>query len=330
MTNLKPNVLYIIDAERWHPSEEEWRCRLSLLSSVERDRISRFKRPIGNGQFRTGPENADAKLSLLGRLMIRHVCARHLRLPSASLVRLDRTKFGKPILINDDNEDSDRQTSTANFSFNVSHTDGLVAMISSDQLQTRVGIDIACMRIPTRGTRANCEPMHEFFSHFQLDVFTAREWQTILRPTNVGAVCATLEFHQTAVDLFFIHWALKECYVKAVGEGIGFGLTKIEFELCWREPVGVATTSRLPDYATMRLNGELVKNVRFTLIYGSIVDDNNEFVRQSNVVFENNQREKPLYCIAIAIINDNNTDDDDDDNTSFDLENIQSLKAEFV
>eukprot|EP00730_Choanoeca_flexa_P017441 TRINITY_DN8406_c0_g1_i4.p1 TRINITY_DN8406_c0_g1~~TRINITY_DN8406_c0_g1_i4.p1 ORF type:complete len:148 (+),score=26.31 TRINITY_DN8406_c0_g1_i4:248-691(+) len=60
------------------------------------------------------------------------------------------------------------------------------------------------------------------------DIFTPNEWERI----------------KTADDPlreFYVHWALKESYVKASGEGVGLGLQRISFTSCLkttdREPV---------------------------------------------------------------------------------------------
>jgi phosphopantetheinyl transferase len=39
-----------------------------------------------------------------------------------------------------------------------------------------------------------------------------------------GNVCVALQ------RSFYVHWALKESYVKATGAGIGFGLPRISFQ----------------------------------------------------------------------------------------------------
>lgn len=328
--------LIIVCCDCWLPSEDEWQRALLCVSDEERTRIARFRRPQPNGAPNLiGRFNVDAKRSLLGRLIIRRVLC-NVYDCVASDIELKRSDFGKPLLRRPPPRQHSNNANQTIIEFNVSHADRLVAFFSTGVKQCSVGVDVVALQIPSRANRP-AEAMSEFFSHFQLDVFTANEWQTILRNTNTQSIDSRLEFHQHAVDLFFIHWALKEAYVKALGEGIGFGLTRIEFTLMHKheqrdenekEKTILAENNKeewikqedstsslstisienidsiqnclakktsdncekcdidqqrktLPNKVQMKLDGEIVENIEFQLIYGSF--ENNQTHQQFEI-----------------------------------------------
>jgi len=100
------------------------------------------------------------------------------------------------------------------WNFNVSHHGKYVCIVShSDQL---VGTDI--VDISTRSNGINSAA--EFIEIFK-DQLTPNETLHILsEPDEVSRYSA-----------FFIHWALKESYIKAIGLGLGFNLKEIEFSV---------------------------------------------------------------------------------------------------
>lgn len=115
-----------------------------------------------------------------------------------------------------------------------------------------VGVDVVDM-----STRiASCTTIHECLNIFKRS-FAASEVERVLRePTE-----------EKQYEMFYLHWALKESYVKAIGEGLAPGLTHIAFvidleeshastlqPLQIEEPEVVLPTSRQDEAASRRIN----------------------------------------------------------------------------
>jgi len=196
-------VRWAINFEKWSPTEEVWQKAISMVPQEERARIMRFKRPTATG-YVVGKDNPNAKSSLIGQLLLRKMAHVQLGIPHRE-IHLDRTKEGKPYLVNP-------STKFPNFNFNVSHSGEFVA--GGCEPQWVVGVDV----METQLRRA--EPVSEFFRTMR-SCFTVTEWRTI---EGGGDDKANLR-------LFFIHWTLKESYIKAVGIGLGFELQRAEFTL---------------------------------------------------------------------------------------------------
>ena len=61
----------------------------------------------------------------------------------------------------------------------------------------------------------------EEFFNLMRGQFTNYEWSNIRGPAEP----------QKQVDQFYLHWALKESYIKAVGIGLGFELQRAQFSI---------------------------------------------------------------------------------------------------
>ena len=108
-------------------------------------------------------------------------------------------------------------------SFNISHTDGLVALaITRNQA---LGIDVEHLR-------ARSAPL-DAASQF----FTAHEAQALL-------ACPAHMQH----DRFFQYWTLKESYIKARGMGLSIPLDQFSFDLQRDAEVGISFDPRLDDH----------------------------------------------------------------------------------
>lgn len=141
----------------------------------------------------------DAKAAMIGRLLIRKAIADCLHLPYKE-IKLGRTEKGKPFLENPGQE---------NFSFNVSHHgDYAVLAASKDGL---VGVDV--MKYEVKSSVPN-------FFHTMRRQFTDSEWIQISKSAEESEQLKT----------FYRLWCLKESYVKALGTGIGYDLSKLNFE----------------------------------------------------------------------------------------------------
>jgi 4'-phosphopantetheinyl transferase len=124
-------------------------------------------------------------------------------------IQFGRTKENKPYLINKTNK-------FPNFNFNISHSGDYVVLASEPM--DLVGVDVMEMKIPNHKDKD--EDILDFFSNMK-DCFTSFEWSNIKFSNNL----------HKQVEQFFIHWTLKESYIKAVGIGLGFELQRAEFTL---------------------------------------------------------------------------------------------------
>lgn len=206
---------WLFNFEEWKPSEELWQHCLSLIPAEERDRIGRFKRPTKEGLI-VGRHNANAKSSLVGRLLLRK-CAREVL--GLEELAWRRTAEGKPFLLNTpDTEQFGTRCSVktgrvrAGYNMNLSHDGALVAFVGGADFV--LGVDVMA------NTRAGSEPSAEFFDMFS-DNFTAYEWSII----KSHAPSEPLLF-----ESFFHHWTLKESYIKSIG--YAFPLLPTVFLLC--------------------------------------------------------------------------------------------------
>lgn len=130
---------------------------------------------------------------------LRHILASHLGCSPAK-VPLQYTALGKPFI-----EGVDLQ-------FNLSHSGdfGVVAISSKDL----VGVDIE-----------RCESSHKPYYEIAKRFFTVTEFKALLHsPIRDGEA------------LFYYLWTQKEAFLKAIGEGLGFGLNCFEVSTDINEP----------------------------------------------------------------------------------------------
>ena len=202
--------LWAFNIDQWTPSEEEWAEALSLIEEEERNRVNRFKFPVGGGVYVTGRHNSSAKSTLIGRLMILALMSREV-FDDRKDAQLARTSKNKPCLRNPPNYD---------FNFNVSHS-GSWVVLAWDWCQL-VGVDV--MKVEVRGRDKRVE---YFLKDFKT-CFTSHEWDFIQ-----SGVAPTINTHIDAdtgrLHRFYWLWTLKEAYIKAVGIGLGFTLDRADF-----------------------------------------------------------------------------------------------------
>eukprot|EP01127_Copromyxa_protea_P024563 TRINITY_DN9745_c0_g1_i1.p1 TRINITY_DN9745_c0_g1~~TRINITY_DN9745_c0_g1_i1.p1 ORF type:complete len:294 (-),score=44.60 TRINITY_DN9745_c0_g1_i1:33-914(-) len=211
MENKAHRIRWAVNFEEWCPTQEEWQHALTFLQPEEVSRIGRFKRPIAAGVYLTGHENPDAKSSLIGRLLMRKVVHTICGLPYEN-IKMARTSKGKPYLVN-------KISGFTNFNFNVSHAGDYV--VCGAEYSHLVGVDV--MKVEVRGRsklHTESERIEEFFSDMQ-SCFTDKEWRKIRQPVTP----------HDRLTQFYLHWTLKEGYIKAVGIGLGFELLRAEFTL---------------------------------------------------------------------------------------------------
>jgi len=195
---------WAVDAAAWEPCHgsggAEFHFLLSLLPIAERPLVMR------------SPSLRDQKHCLLGRLLARRACARALGEASLSNFEIGRTKGQKPFL------KQPLPPYLPNFNFNVSH-DGRWVVLASDPLRL-VGVDISAPQ-RWRGD-AEDDKWLEDLSNLLFD----KEQAYIAREATV----------RERYSVFQRIWSAKESVTKAVGEGLDFGLGRIEVTLDGVDP----------------------------------------------------------------------------------------------
>jgi 4'-phosphopantetheinyl transferase len=177
------------------------RCR-ALLSEDERRRGERF-------HF-----EKDRRRHVITRALVRTTLSRYARVsPSDWSFRVNA--HGKPEVAN---EGSD----AAGISFNVSHTEELIALAVTSGVA--LGVD--------------AEAVHRR----PAPVGVARRWFTAPEATALAQLPP-----QSQDEGFFQYWTLKESYVKARGMGLSIPLDKFGFELTRSDGIEVSIDAVLED-----------------------------------------------------------------------------------
>ena len=191
---------WFVDVNAWQPSQAELSFLLSLLPAAESAAVLVFRSLV------------DRKRALLSRLLQRHCIATSLQLPHERVV-VARTKGGKPF----ESSGLQRDAARSNFNFNVSH-EGHLVVLASD-LALLIGIDVSAP-FELRGgpSLGDFDEVRRCFAN----TMTEREWEAIEAAGDEAE----------RVRAFRNQWSLKEAFVKARGDGLGFALRRVEFCLC--------------------------------------------------------------------------------------------------
>ncbi|KAI0334713.1 hypothetical protein GY45DRAFT_1317723 [Cubamyces sp. BRFM 1775] len=157
----------------------------------------------------------DSVRGLIGRLLPRLLLKKR-GVPINSLA-FSKTAAGKPYI--------STQLDTP-IGYNITHDNGVVAMAYStgadlypDPPAYRIGIDVMLLQLPKRDTFPG---FVEIFS----DQLTQLERNILLPPAPARALPK-----DEALRRFYLIWTLKEAYTKALGLGMGFGFSRIEYDV---------------------------------------------------------------------------------------------------
>ncbi|XP_063950605.1 uncharacterized protein LOC108219815 isoform X3 [Daucus carota subsp. sativus] len=151
----------------------------------------------------------DQKRTLVSRLLQYTLVHEVLQIPIAEIL-INRTLEGKPFL-----EYKKSKLAFPNFNFNVSHHGDYVA-IASEPI-CLVGVDIVSHSTPEK------ETVLEFIQNFST-YFSSLEWDKIYKAGSDDDIL--LEFYSLH---FHRYWCVKESFVKAIGNGVGYKLDGVEF-----------------------------------------------------------------------------------------------------
>ncbi|XP_006832865.2 L-aminoadipate-semialdehyde dehydrogenase-phosphopantetheinyl transferase [Amborella trichopoda] len=146
----------------------------------------------------------DRKRALVSRMLQYGLVHKVLGIPYKDVI-IRRTVEGKPSL-----EHNHENFEFPNFNFNASHHGDYVA-IASEPLCI-VGIDIVSHDTP------KYEDALDFIANFSSHL-TSLEWKNIMNAGSTTEMMAE----------FYRYWCLKEAYIKAIGIGLGYDLSRLEF-----------------------------------------------------------------------------------------------------
>lgn len=284
---MKKILKFCFNTTSWQPTKTEWMHLLSAIAKEERDRVSRyvFKR--------------DSKQTLMGQVLIRYCLKNLLNIESNNLC-IARNPKERPYLKLKETLASVKQPNLdCLVDFNVSHNGDYTiicaGMISCslkkvDDLEGsfRIGTDV--MKIDVRNrTSTQSETDEELFE---------KELTKHERVINSEFSDAEKNFIYSKsnpvekLSAFYRLWCLKESYVKALGEGIGFDIKRVEtipsselfIDLMRKKHIVADDTKLLVD-------SKLVKNSKF---YEQYFTSNNSSSTQTGRV--------QLHVMTVCII----------------------------
>ncbi|MQL69534.1 hypothetical protein Taro_001801 [Colocasia esculenta] len=201
---------WLVDISLWDPSPAQFSSFLALLPKYEHPAILRliFGFLLFCNHLMTMSDARflkldDRKRALVSRLLQYSLVHEVLDIPHAE-IKIKRTIEGKPYLNN-----SRQHVRYPNFNFSVSHSGNYVGIASEPVCL--VGLDIVSDVLRQESSLNFINDFSSYFTHL--------EWKNI---TNAGNSNHTL-------SEFYRYWALKEAYVKALGNGLGYKLDRLEF-----------------------------------------------------------------------------------------------------
>jgi 4'-phosphopantetheinyl transferase len=190
------------DISTWDPDESTWMRLIQLVEPEEQVRIGKFRRPgaVKGSPALIGRQNPDARLSLVGRLLLRRAAIRLGCEPSLSSL-WTRTPYRRPVLF------PEWARQYEGFNASISHAGDAVVFVSERDLLC--GVDLMPIELPP-GAASEAELFQQLNT-----VMTASEWTGIRQSAS-------------PLRAFYQHWTVKEAYVKALGVGLGMELHRIE------------------------------------------------------------------------------------------------------
>ncbi|CAL5226778.1 g9635 [Coccomyxa viridis] len=191
---------WAVNIKQWNPWDDEWLFLLDLLPEEDQKEVEAFR-------FKD-----DQKRALVSRLLQRQCVSAAMSLSWES-VQIKRTKGRKPFVMN---KTMDR-SGAPNFNFNVSHEGDFVVLASEPVCIC--GVDVAApqqLRVRNSQQKMSMAELRSIFSR----QFTEYEW------ASVDAAGPSTDAKE---GMFRRLWSLKEAFVKARGDGLGYDLIKAEF-----------------------------------------------------------------------------------------------------
>ncbi|CAF0739161.1 unnamed protein product [Didymodactylos carnosus] len=185
---------FYINCHLWRPTIDEWLCSVRCVPNSEIQRIDRFV------------FQRDAKFALAGQLLIRYVLSKAYKRQRYPFT-IERSGKGRPYI----------KELNGEFDFNLSHHGQLVAIGAT--FDGHIGCDTIEYSSSPAITTENRSA--EYRTRLFQKKFTENEQKFILNDQNEHVRRKT--FHRL--------WCLKESYVKMFGQGIGFELLRLDFNV---------------------------------------------------------------------------------------------------
>jgi 4'-phosphopantetheinyl transferase len=269
---MKKILKYCFNTNKWSPTKTEWLHLLCTLPKEERERISRymFKR--------------DQKQTLLGQLLIRHALRQLLNIKWSHLT-VQRDAKNRPFL---------NQAETARLAglktlfktnvvvdFNVTHAGDYASVVAAvaagpadscaapvSGLGFRLGADM--MKIDVARARLASPADTSLYGLYEAELSA---YSRVLNAKFGDAERAFVQSKSNAVErltAFYRLWCLKESYAKAIGEGVGFDLRRIECSISSDLFIDLSSSSPMHrnkclvvDSTHVLVDAKPVRNARF-------------------------------------------------------------------
>ncbi|RPD61876.1 hypothetical protein L226DRAFT_613241 [Lentinus tigrinus ALCF2SS1-7] len=192
-----------LDATAVNDLNELYNRALSVLDYESSSQVQKYYHRI------------DSVRGLIGRLLPR-LLLKGKGIPVMAMT-FAKTQAGKPYITT---------PITPHIGYNITHDNGIVAMafsigsdLYSDPPAYRIGIDVMLLQLPKRDT---FQGFVEIFNEQLTDLE-----RNILIPL---APAPPLSQHEQ-LRRFYLIWTLKEAYTKALGLGMGFDFSRIEYDV---------------------------------------------------------------------------------------------------
>lgn len=226
-------VKYCFNTSAWNPNKVEWIQLLSSVTKEERDKVMRFT-------FKN-----NSKQTLLGRVLIRYCLQKLLNIEWSNLC-IGQSAKDRPYLKIKETLDMAKLSSMPYYvDFNVSHSGdytiifaGISSLNSSSSSSKskssdidmddyfKLGTDVMKIEVDER-TRLS-HPHDQEEAIFQIELNRHERVISSKFSTNEQNFIYSKISPVEKLSAFYRLWALKESYVKALGDGIGFELKRIE------------------------------------------------------------------------------------------------------
>ncbi|TFK93921.1 hypothetical protein K466DRAFT_537224 [Polyporus arcularius HHB13444] len=192
-----------LDATALNSLDELYQTALSILDDESRSQVQKYYHRI------------DSIRGLIGRLLPRLLLKRNGT--PVSTMAFAKTQAGKPYITT---------PITPPIGYNITHDNGVVAMAFSsgpdlypDPPAYRIGVDVMLLQLPKRDTFPG---FVEVFS----EQLTNLERSVLIPPPSAPPLS-----QQEQLRRFYLIWTLKEAYTKALGLGMGFDFSRIEYDV---------------------------------------------------------------------------------------------------
>ena len=192
---------WAFDTAAWEPTQEEWTRAAQCVQPEEKERIGKF-------MFKE-----DAKLAIVGRLLLRKAASAMLAVPSSTL-ELGRSKRNKPYVAKPVSSSSPAAAaaSSKDVHVNVTHHGNFVLLASDPRYLC--GVDV----MQVDDLPGYVPSVDDFLKDFTRQ-FASGEWETIMAQST----------GPRRLEQFYRLWALKESFIKATGIGLLGDLRLLDF-----------------------------------------------------------------------------------------------------